>query len=120
MLRFGETKVTQAKFYASKRPIKIWNVNVDNMVVSNLVETKSNFKYLTGYLDKAIRLLFLIMLTLSGYIKTFKGKDGDKDKNNKVMSFWYADDDILYFNGDSGYAIFSWSEMVVISIDPNN
>ena len=52
------------------------------MVVPKLVETKSSSKYLTKYLDKAIRLLFLIMLKLSGYVKTFKGKDGNKDKNN--------------------------------------
>ena len=24
---------------------------------------------------------------MSGYVKTFKVKDGDKDKNNKLMSF---------------------------------
>ena len=30
MLRFTETKVTKEKFYAVKKPIKIWNVNVDN------------------------------------------------------------------------------------------
>ena len=57
------------------------------MVVPKLVETKSSSKYLTTYLDKAIRLLFLIMLKLSGYVKTFKGKDGNKDKNNKLVSF---------------------------------
>ena len=57
------------------------------MVVQKLVETKSSSKYLTTYLDKAIRLLFLIMLKLSGYVKTFKGKDGNKDKNNKLVSF---------------------------------
>ena len=57
------------------------------MVVPKLVETKSSSKYLTTYLDKAIRLLFLIMLKLSGYVKTFKGKDGNKEKNNKLVSF---------------------------------
>ena len=37
------------------------------------------------YLDKAI--LFLIMPKMSGYVKIFKVKDGDKDKNNNLMSF---------------------------------
>ena len=37
------------------------------------------------YLDKAI--LFLIMPKMSGYVKTFKVKDGDKDKNNNLVSF---------------------------------
>ena len=36
-------------------------VNVDNIVISKLVKTKTNFKYLIGYLDKAIRPLVLIM-----------------------------------------------------------
>ena len=30
MLRFGETKELKAKFYAAKKPIKIWDVNADN------------------------------------------------------------------------------------------
>ena len=48
MLRFGETKITKEKCYAVKRPIKIWDVNVDNIVFSKLVQTKTNSKYLIG------------------------------------------------------------------------
>ena len=84
-MRFGEKKVTK-KFYA-KKPIKIWDVNVDSTVISILIKTKTNFKYLIGYLDKAIRPLVLIMPKMNGYVKTFKVKDGDKNKNNKLMSF---------------------------------
>ena len=40
---------------------------------------------LIGYLDKVIRLLVLILLRMSGYVKTFK--DEDEDKNNKLMYF---------------------------------
>ena len=65
MLRFRETKVTKEEFYAEKWPIQIWDVNVDNIVTSKLIETKTNFKYLIGYLDKAIRLLVLIMRKMS-------------------------------------------------------
>ena len=36
------------------------------------------------YLDKVIRPLVLILPKMSGYIKTFKVKDGDKDKNSKL------------------------------------
>ena len=39
MLRFGEKKVTKEKFYAAKKPIKIWDVKVDNIVISKLVKT---------------------------------------------------------------------------------
>ena len=51
MLRFGETKVTKEKLHAAGKPIKIWDVNVDNIVISKLVKTKTNSKYLVGYLD---------------------------------------------------------------------
>ena len=54
---------------------------VDNKFISQLVKTKTGSKYLTRYLDKAIRPLVLIMSMMIGYVKTFKVKDGDKDKN---------------------------------------
>ena len=52
-----------------------------------MIEAKSNSKYLIGYLHKVITLLVLILFKISGYVKAFKVKDGDKDKNNKLMSF---------------------------------
>ena len=78
MLRFGETKVTKEKFYAAKK-------------------IKTNSKYLIGHSDKAIWLLVLIMPEMSEYVKTFKTfkvKDGDKDKNNKLTSF-HIDEKLL-------------------------
>ena len=82
-MRFGETKVTKEKFYAAKTTIKIWDFNVDNIIISKLVKTRSHFKYLIGYSDKAIIPLVLIMPKVSGYIKTFRVED----KNSKLMSF---------------------------------
>ena len=38
----------------TKKPIKIWDVNVDNIVISKLVETKNNSKYFVEYLDEYI------------------------------------------------------------------
>ena len=49
MLRFGERKITKEKFYAAEKRIKIWDVNVDNIVISKLVNTKASSKYLIGY-----------------------------------------------------------------------
>ena len=49
MLRFGEKKVRKEKFYAAKTHIKILDVNVDDIVISKLVKTKTNSKYLIGY-----------------------------------------------------------------------
>ena len=48
-----------------------------------------------GYLDKTIRPLVLIMPKISEYVKTFKVKDGNKNKNNKLMSFCIDDVKLL-------------------------
>ena len=53
MVRFGEKEIAKEKFYAAKSPIKIYDVHVDKIVTSKLVKTKTNSKYLIGYLDKA-------------------------------------------------------------------
>ena len=74
--------------------IKICDVNVYNIVISKLVETKNNSKYLIGYLDEVIRPLVFILPKMSGYVKTFKDKGRDKNKNNN----WYLridDDNVL-------------------------
>ena len=85
-----EREIANEKFYAAKKPIKIRDVNVENTVISKLVKTKTNSKYLIGIkLDKALRALVLIMAKMSGYVKTFKVKERDKDKNNKFNDFPY-------------------------------
>ena len=70
-----EKEVTKEICYAEKRPMKICDVNVDNIVISRLFKTKTNSKYLIGYLDKSIIPLVLIMPEMIGYVKTFKVKD---------------------------------------------
>ena len=64
------------------------------IVISKLVKTKNNSKYLIGYLDKAKRPLILIIPNMSGYVKTFKIKEENKDEINKLM-FFHTDDDKL-------------------------
>ena len=61
---------------------------MDNIVISKLVKTKTNSKYLIGYLNKDVRPLVLIMPKMSGYVKTFKFQD----KINKLMSFGRDDE----------------------------
>ena len=73
-------KVTKEKLSTAKKSIQIWDVNINNIVISILIETKTNSKYLIGFSDKAIRPLVLIMPKVSGYVNTFKAKDGNKDK----------------------------------------
>ena len=70
-----------------KKTIKTWDGNVDNIIISKLVTTKTNSEYLIRYLDKAIKPLVSIMSKMSGYVKTFKVKDGDEDRKNKLMSY---------------------------------
>ena len=52
MLRIGETKVAKEKFYIAKTTIKILDVIVDSIVITKLIETKTNSKFLIGYLDR--------------------------------------------------------------------
>ena len=84
IVRFGEKeKQKQGLYY--KKSIKIWDVNVDNIVVSNLTEMKTNSKYLIEIkFDKTIRPLVLIMPKMSGYVKTLKVED----KINNLISFY--------------------------------
>ena len=82
---------SKRSIYGAKKPIKIWNVNVEKIIISKLAETKTNSEYSIGYLDEVIRPLVLIFL--SGYVKTFKVQDGNKD--NKFMYFRIIDEKIL-------------------------
>ena len=90
MVKFGERKIAKETFYAAKRLIKLWNVNVDNIVISELVK-KKNSKYLIGYLDKTMRPLVLKMPKMSGYVKAFKVKE----ENNKLISFCIDNEKLL-------------------------
>ena len=52
-----------------KKPLKIWDVNVGNIVISKLIKIKTSSKYFIGYLDKDIRRLVLIMHKMSGHFE---------------------------------------------------
>ena len=90
MVKFGKTEIAKEKFYVVRKPIKIWDLNVHNIVIPKLVK-KSNFKYLVGYLDEDIRPLVLIIPKMGGYVKTFKAED----KINEIMSFCVDDKKLL-------------------------
>ena len=81
ILRSCDTKVAKEKFYDANKTINIWDVNVDNIVISKLVETKTNSEYQIGYLDKVIIPLVLVLPKMSRYVQTFKVTDGDKTKS---------------------------------------
>ena len=66
MLRLGETKDAKEKFYGARKPTKIWDVNVDKIVVSKLIQTRTNYKYLIRHLNKIIKPLVLVLSKISG------------------------------------------------------
>ena len=49
---------------------------------------------MTGYSDKALGPQVLIITKMSGYVKTFKVKDGDK-QNNQLISSRIDDEKLL-------------------------
>ena len=56
-----------------------------------MLKTKTNYYYLIGYLDIAIRPLVLITPKMSGYIKTFKVEV----ENSRLMFFRINDTKLL-------------------------
>ena len=85
-------KNSKREVLCCKKPIKIWDVNVDNIVASKLIERKTNSNYVIGIkCDKAIRPLVLIMPKIIGHVKTFKVED----KINELMSFCIDDEKLL-------------------------
>ena len=92
MVRFGQKEIAKEKFYVAKKTIKVWDVNVHNIVNSKLIERKTNFKFLTGIkINKAIRPLLLIMPKMNDFVNKFKVED----KNNRLMSFHIDDEKLL-------------------------
>ena len=62
-----------------QKPIKLLDVHAGNIVISKLIQTKNNSKYLNGYLWEVRRPLVLILPKICGYVKT------SKDRNKKLM-----------------------------------
>ena len=85
VLRFGKTRVANVEFFGAKKPKQTWDVNHDNIVITKLIEAKTNSKYLIGYLD-VMRPVVFILPKVNGYVKTFE------DKNNELMSLHIDDD----------------------------
>ena len=71
-----------------KKPIKTY-VDVGNIVISKLVETENNSKYLIEYFNEVMKPLDLILPKMSEYIKT------SKEKNNKLKFLHIEDDKLL-------------------------
>ena len=55
--------------------MKNWDVDVNNVVISKLLEIKNNYKYVIRYLNEVVRPLVLILPKIGGYDKNFKEKN---------------------------------------------
>ena len=89
MWRFGKTNDATEEVYGGKRSINVRGSNVDNIVISKLLENNSN--YLIRYLEEFTRPFVLILPKVSQYFKTFKYKGGDNNNINKLMSLLVDD-----------------------------
>ena len=59
-----------------QKTLAIGGVNVENIVISKLIKTKTNSKYFIGIkFDKAISPLVLVMPKMSEYVKVFQVKE---------------------------------------------
>ena len=65
MLKCGKTKIAKEEFHGVKKSIKIWDLGVDNIAISKLIETKNSSKDFIGYLDEVMRSLVLILPKVS-------------------------------------------------------
>ena len=81
MLRFGKTKVAK-KYFMMQETSKY----LGQYKCVKIISARTDSNNLIGYLDKVLRPSDLVFLKTNWYIKTFKFKDGDKDKNKKLTS----------------------------------
>ena len=87
-LFFGDIEVRKKIFYENKKGIKLKDVIVDKIVVSNKVKgNNETVKYFICYLDESVSPLCLILPQMSGWIKYF----GNGGKN---MGFKIEDDEV--------------------------
>ena len=99
-MRFGKTEVEKKKkeFYDVIKSIKIKGVDVDNILISKLIETKWNY---LNCLNEIICGLISISPKVNGYVTTFKFKDRklislsiDNDKPfEKYKTIWTKTED---------------------------
>ena len=89
-LKFVNVEVNKENIHASKHPVALNLVNVNQMLISDKFEhSDKSFKYFIGYKDdNIIRPLCIILPKMSGYIKYFN--NGGKNmssmiKNNSVL-----------------------------------
>ena len=72
ILRFGQKKVAKQKCYDKNKPIKTSDVDVDNIVISKLIQITKNTKNLIGFVHDVVKALVLVLPKMRGYVKNSK------------------------------------------------
>ena len=87
-LKFNNIRLNKKKVHKSKKPVDLFSVNVDEIIVSDKFKHNKSFKHFIGYQKgEIVKPLCIILPQMSGYIKCF-GNGG----NN--MSFLVKDDEV--------------------------
>ena len=72
-LVFDDIEVTKKEFYENKKGIKLKDVIVNKICVSNKIKVNDDIsKVFIGYLDESVSPLCLILPQMSGWIKYFE------------------------------------------------
>ena len=88
-INFGNTKINNNNFYKTKRLFKIYDIDVDKILISRKKPygKKGSFKYFIAYEDDYIGLSSIKLSQMAGYAKCFD--------NNKTMSFKVTGNNLL-------------------------
>ena len=73
-LKFNDIILNKKNFYNSKKPIDLFSVNINQIVVSDKFKhNKKVFNHFIGYrVGKIVKPLCIILPQMSGYIKCFE------------------------------------------------
>ena len=88
-LRFNTIKLIKKEFHKSEKPIDLFSVDLDQIVVSDKFKhNDEGFKYFKGYQKlEIIKPLCIILPQMNGYIKYF-------ENGGKNMPFMIKDDKV--------------------------
>ena len=57
MLKFGKKKVRKVEFYDAKKQIKIWDVNFNSIIISNLVEKNKEQRQILDWIFRSYQAI---------------------------------------------------------------
>lgn len=69
MIKLSEIEVKKEEFYGAKKHKEIWDVDVINIIVSDLFQVKKGIKCLIRYSDNVIKTLILIIPEMSEHLE---------------------------------------------------